>query len=342
MSLFANIASAAKSSFSNLTSKGGVLSHIAGQAKTAVSTALPAATGSLFSDAKTLYQRAAGGTLGGATVGALPKLAGIVSREVLRDAGADAQRAAATVQGAILAGQQGQIGAYAGQQLRGLIPTDIQRYVGIGGEVFSALANGQGLNALSLLGGLPFGSSMSGSPMGGMLIGGIGVDEAIGLYRRGLEARHAYTNLWLINVRSQLGGDMSDVFNLFATDVDRGPSEVAGSKARVGGAQADIVEQGEPVVMRITTLDDEAGTLKAWFEAHASAIAHADGTFGVPGGPEGYAIEFHVQHAFPTENSSAFTGRVLARALSYEVALSRQQQGLEELQMTFTQLDTWL
>jgi len=37
-----------------------------------------------------------------------------------------------------------------------------------------------------------------------------------------------------------------------------------------------------------------------------------------------------------------FNRHVLARALDYDASLSRREQTMEELQMNFTQLDTWL
>ena len=174
-----------------------------------------------------------------------------------------------------------------------------------------------------------------------MVYGGLTAQDARTLYQDSLTAKYARKNLWIIGVNSYLAGDFSKTFNLFATDVSRSPSEVSGGKIRAGGAVLDTLTQAEPVVLRITTLDDEHGTLKQWFEQHCAAVCRPDGTFGVPGGSNGYAILFQIQHAFATQ-TGGFTGKILCRALSYEVELSRRDDALEELIMQFTQLDTFM
>ncbi|MOA49877.1 hypothetical protein D3C78_1728180 [compost metagenome] len=98
------------------------------------------------------------------------------------------------------------------------------------------------------------------------------------------------------------------------------------------------MQSSEAVELRITTLDDRAGSLKRWFENHAAAVAARDGTVGVPAN---YAITFTIQHAF-VGDAKGFEGKGLYRPVSYEVGLSRREDALEEIQMTFTQLDTFM
>ena len=207
----------------------------------------------------------------------------------------------------------------------------------IEGGLLTALESGFAGDALgNLLGG----QSSQGRYWGGanMLYGGITPTEAKRIFQEAVDAKRAKKNLFLLTVQSALAGDFSHEFNLFCTDIERGPSEVSGGKVRAGSAQLDTLTQAEPVVLRITTMDDRAGTLKRWFEAHIAAVAAQDGTFGVPAD---YSIVFTVQHAF-VGDVGGFTGRVLCRAQSYEVSLSRREDALEELQMTFTQLDTFM
>lgn len=174
-----------------------------------------------------------------------------------------------------------------------------------------------------------------------MIHGGLKPSDAAKIYQDAMLTDRARKNLFFLTVESELLGDMSETFNLFATDVERGPSEVSGTKARVGSAQVDLLTQSEPVVLRITTLDDVNGTLKQWFEAQTAAVARPDGSFGVPGGSNGYAVTITIQHAFAAD-MGGFTGKVLCRPQSYEVGLSRREDALEELQMTFMQLDTFI
>lgn len=235
------------------------------------------------------------------------------------------------------------------REITNAIPAETQRYINTGLDAVGMAANGdfEGLASLALselsghVGGFA-GDVLGQLHHGGSMIhGGIQPADAVQLYREALAASHARKNLFLLRVSGPLQGDISRVFNLFATDVERGPSEVSGSKVRAGSAQLDLLGQSEPVVLRITTMDDTNGTLKRWFEAQTLAVARADGTFGVPGGPNGYALTITIQHAF-AGGSGGFTGSVLCRPQSYEVGLSRRDNAVEELQMTFTQLDTFL
>lgn len=230
------------------------------------------------------------------------------------------------------------------------IPSNMRNAINSGADSLSQIANGdvEGgiLTALEsglagdALGGLLGAQASQGRYWSGanMLYGGITPSEAKRIFQEAVDTKRAKKNLFLLTVQSALAGDFSHEFNLFCTDIDRGPSEVSGSKVRAGSAQMDTLTQAEPVVLRITTMDDRAGTLKRWFEAHIAAVAAQDGSFGVPAD---YSIVFNVQHAF-VGDVGGFTGRVLCRAQSYEVSLSRREDALEELQMTFTQLDTFM
>ena len=172
------------------------------------------------------------------------------------------------------------------------------------------------------------------------LYGGTSPREAQRLYAEAISARRAKKNLYLIEVGSPLSGDFSQTFNLFCTDVEVTPMNVTGDKRRVGGAQVDSPQSSEAAELRITTLDDQQGSLKRWFEAHAAAVAARDGTFGVPAS---YAITITLRHAFVGDAARAgFSSAGLYRAVSYDNSLSRREDALEEIQMSFTQLDTFM
>lgn len=257
--------------------------------------------------------------------------------------------------GGRLASAVSQAGASMGSQavsraMNSHIPPSMRNAINSGADSLSQIANGdiEGglLTALEsgfaddALGNLLGAQSSQRRYWGGanMLYGGITPSEAKRIFQEAVDAKRAKKNLFLLTVQSALAGDFSHEFNLFCTDIDRGSSEVSGGKVRTGSAQLDTLTQAEPVVMRITTMDDRAGTLKRWFEAHIAAVAAQDGSFGVPAD---YSIVFTVQHAF-VGDVGGFTGRTLCRAQSYEVSLSRREDALEELQMTFTQLDTFM
>ena len=176
------------------------------------------------------------------------------------------------------------------------------------------------------------------------LFGGITPSEARRIYEQAQGEARAKKNLWLLEVSSRLAGgsmNMPDRFNLFATELEYSPFITTGEKRRIGGAVVDTVQGAEPVELRLTTTDDKAGNIKRWFAAHHGAAAHRDGTVGVP---DEYAITIRVVHGYITaeSNRGGYEDVGLFRTANMDVSLSRREDALEELQMAFSQLDTYL
>lgn len=170
------------------------------------------------------------------------------------------------------------------------------------------------------------------------LFGGITPKEAKAIYEASRAESKAKKNLWLVEVVSGVGG--AERFNLFATEVEYAPHNIAGDKRRVGAATVDAVTGGEAVELRITTMDDAAGSLKRWFAAHAALVEHPDGTVGVP---SEYKIGIRIIHGVVSSKQRvAYEDKGLFRPVGVEYSLSRREDALQELQMTFTQLDTFM
>lgn len=172
--------------------------------------------------------------------------------------------------------------------------------------------------------------------------GGISPMEAKNLVDDVLRTPRARKNLFLLNVKGLDEADGSGTqFNIFATEVEYSPFILTGDKRKVGGAVIDAVQGNEPTEMRITTLDDEQGTLKRWFARRHAMVVAKDGTVGVPAS---YAISIKVTHAFITEGTAGngYADKGLFRPVNMDVSLSRREDGLQELQMSFTQLDTFM
>lgn len=138
------------------------------------------------------------------------------------------------------------------------------------------------------------------------------------------------------------------LFDLLALDVSYS-SSVAGEKAQIGSGVRDIVTGREAVEVQVTTIDDEVGSIKRWFEGKLNQIANLDGTFNPV---SKYAFEIEIVHGIPHDHGTEpvrnsdklaqfYSRRLRVRAASIQHELSRRDQGLAELQMTFTQLDTW-
>lgn len=178
------------------------------------------------------------------------------------------------------------------------------------------------------------------------LFGGLSPELAARLHEASRETQWAKKNLFIVEVtdlsperESLTGGDGPGTFNFYAVDVGYAPYTLAGEKRRIGGAMQDGVVGNEPVELRITTLDDVSGTLKKWFERKASRVANQDGTVGLPAQ---YLVKVAVHHAFVVGASEgAYIDTMLMRPANIEYDLSRRDDAMTELQMTFTQADTF-
>lgn len=176
------------------------------------------------------------------------------------------------------------------------------------------------------------------------LLGGITPREAKEIIENVHGQTYARKNLWMLEVTSNLNGgeqNIPSIFNLFATEVSYSPFIMTGEAVKIGGANYDAVRGHEPSELSITTYDDAKGTIKKWFAAHHRAASSSDGTVAEPGS---YAITFRIVHSAITDDTSsgAFETTGYFRPVNLECTLSRSDDGMEEVQMTFAQLDTFM
>lgn len=175
------------------------------------------------------------------------------------------------------------------------------------------------------------------------LFGGITATQAKQMYDDMQGISLARKNLWLVEVTSNVWFGLLDVanFNMFVTDLEYSPFIISGNKIGVGSSKVDLVEGSDAVELRMTTLDDKVGTLKRWFANCCDAVASQDGTVGVP---DDYAVKIKVLHSFISDDSNqgGYQDIGLFRPVNLDLSLSRRENGLEELQMTFSQLDTFM
>lgn len=177
------------------------------------------------------------------------------------------------------------------------------------------------------------------------LLGGLTLEMAARIHAESRSIEHAKKNLFIVEVsdlkKTKSGlveGDGPYTFNFFAVDVGYTAHNLIGEKRRIGGAVVDGLLGQEPIEMRITTFDDTLGTLKSWFREKAAAISNRDGTVGVPAD---YLVKIRVRHAtIYGAESDPFGDEYLMRPMNLEHDLSRRDDALAELQMTFTEADT--
>lgn len=132
--------------------------------------------------------------------------------------------------------------------------------------------------------------------------------------------------------------DVAHLFNLFATNVSYAGATMTGERVHFGAVSIDRLVGTEQIDLQITTMDDEVGTLKRWFDAKFAQAAHSDGTFGLPGE---YCVEIAVYHAVPKADNRAYKFYALMRPQSIQHDLTRGEQAMQEIQMTFQQFDTF-
>lgn len=181
------------------------------------------------------------------------------------------------------------------------------------------------------------------------LLGGITMSEAQRIHSQVQSTKYAKKNLFFIEILdfwpgkggAQTGG--SNPFNLFATNVSFGPYTVTSEAKPIGSAVIDGVTGSERVELRVTTYDDAHGTLKRWFAARAEAVIRPDGTFGLPGD---YLVQVRILHAAINdevmEKFGGYEEKFIMRPTSIENELSRTEDNLEEIQMAFSQFDTFM
>jgi hypothetical protein len=135
------------------------------------------------------------------------------------------------------------------------------------------------------------------------------------------------------------GALFTSLFNLFAVDVSYSPSTVTSEKIQLGAAVMDRITGVDPVELSVTTMDDSRGSLKRWFDAKVDQAAHSDGTFGLP--CESW-VDIECYHATPQAREDAYKIAVRMRPQNVQHDLSRRDNALSEVTMTFTQADTFI
>lgn len=176
--------------------------------------------------------------------------------------------------------------------------------------------------------------------------GGLSPEDFYRLFRDSAMTAKAWKNLFHVAVTetrpsAQAPGGVPGSFNLLALDVSFAPVTLPGDAVPIGSANMDHLAGAERVELRITTLDDDRGSIKRWFLAKAAMATHGDGTFGLP---VDYLVQITVTHMDPSglaHDDLRLRESFIMRPSNLDVELSRRDAGHEELQMSFVQFDTF-
>ena len=180
------------------------------------------------------------------------------------------------------------------------------------------------------------------------MYGGISPADAKRIYQQSVDLDLVKKNLFVFEVSSQLSGDISEKFNLLAIECSYAPTTVTAEQTKIGSATLDRVHTPEPVALSITVLDEKDDFIKSWFNKHAQAAVNSDGTVGVP---NDYAIKIKIVHGVIVNagnggngsyQDSGYQDSGFFRPTNMDISLSRREDGLQELTLTFAQLDTFM
>lgn len=134
-------------------------------------------------------------------------------------------------------------------------------------------------------------------------------------------------------------GNRHSQFNLLCTSLSFTSFDIQSEAVQMGSVELDKPSANAKTTLNLTVLDDEFGTIKRWAERKAQMIAASDGTF-MP--PAYYVFEVRIVFGSNIADSAFYEQIYLMRVQTLPHELSRTEQGLEELQLTFTQTDTFM
>jgi len=231
-------------------------------------------------------------------------------------------------------------GGIGGALVGKFVPKSLQGSVNraLRGDIGGAIADGLG-NALTGAAAKKLGKLR--------LLGGISLSEAERIAAEVQSTNYAKKNLWYLQIgeweKEDGYEDISHAFNLFATDVTYTPRSITSEGKAIGMGVMDAISGSERAELRITTYDDARGTVRGWFNSKLAKVAHDDGTLGLP---MEYLIKIRVGQSATDELGGTLFGSYqetyLLRPTSIDYELSRTEDGLQQIQMTFSQFDTYM
>lgn len=185
-------------------------------------------------------------------------------------------------------------------------------------------------------------------------LGGLSLRDAQKNADKALRQRFARRNFFNVTVQKHAdseGVKAFPAFSFLAVEASYTDHQLTGEKRRVGAAQADSLQSREAVELQLITYDTADGQIKRLLRGMSASAVNQDGTVGVP---FDYALIITLEHAFAKADSvepnqagatarKSHIDRYLMRlALADYGGLSRRDNGLQELNLTFQQLDTFM
>lgn len=175
------------------------------------------------------------------------------------------------------------------------------------------------------------------------LFGGISPTDARAILRETQGIAWHKNNLFLVEISladaKQSLNSPPTRFNLYVTGVEYAPQSLVGDAYNVGAAVLSGVKNTAAVELKITTLDDQQGTIKTWFKNQCALSAHPDGTVGVP---LNYVCQISVLYGVSRKLTVAPYETIgWFKPTKLEAKLTRASEGMEELTLSFLQTESF-
>lgn len=206
------------------------------------------------------------------------------------------------------------------------------------------------------------------------LLGGYSRKETQKLAQLALSKAYAKNNLFLVrffdknwpnrtpkgSVSNFENGDQTtdSLIDLLAMGVSFNPIAITGDAVKLGMLQGDSIQQSERVEVRMTFFDFSNGAMKRFLSAKKGQMINRDGTANPP---NDYVFEMLIIHLDQTIGTTkvgnkligvfdedalirqSYTKhRYLVRVSTLDIDLNKREDSLQELQVTFTEVDPFM
>lgn len=175
--------------------------------------------------------------------------------------------------------------------------------------------------------------------------GGLSILDAWENYKHTNPSGLSHKNFYVLEINDRSpnaptsNGDKHSMFNLLTTNLQFTSIDIQGETVQLGSVEADRLSANARTVINLTVIDDKLGTIKRWCEQKAFMMASPDGTF-MP--PAYYCFEVRIVFGTNIADARFYEQIYTMRLQTMPHELTRQEQGLEELQLTFAQTDAFM
>ena len=207
------------------------------------------------------------------------------------------------------------------------------------------------------------------------LLGGYSRKEVQSLTNKAIRTAYAKNNLFLVrlidpNYPTRSGKTMffpddfdaadepDRVWDLFAMGVSYNPIAITSDAVKLGMLQGDSIQQSERVEIRMTFFDNTIGTIRRYLLAKKRQMINRDGTANPP---SNYFISLSIHHLDQTIGATKVGNKLIGvfdeerliresyikheyivRVSSLDIDLNKREDSLQELQVTFTEIDPFM